>query len=143
MVQDSERADDVSRQRGQIMPFLGLAVLLAHGGSFFAWDWEAVAAWQMGIWTVLAIAGLGVLMTGGRWLVPGRLRALADDEVTRANRSAAIEMGFLVSMLTAIVVFLLAPLEPLTAQRGAHLVFSLGLASALIAFGAAEGRSVE
>jgi len=142
MDSDTEKADKASWGRAVAAPFLGLAVLLAHQGVFFNWDWDAVNFVAMGIWTALALGVLVVAVSGGSWLVPRSLRPLANDDVTRANRDKAVMRGFIAAMITAMIVFVVAPFEPLSAQRAAHLIVSFGLAMTLLSFGLEEIRSL-
>ncbi|ODT70164.1 MAG: hypothetical protein ABS75_13710 [Pelagibacterium sp. SCN 63-23] len=138
MESDAEKAERLSRGRAVAWPFLGLAVLVAHQGVFFAWNWDNVGILPMVIWTVLAIGMVALTLTGGRRLLPKRLRAFAEDEVTRANRDTAIRMGFLAGLIMSIIVFVVAPFEPLPAQRAAHLIFSMSLGISFLVFGLRE-----
>lgn len=138
MESDAEKAEKLSRNRAVAWPFLGLAVLVAHQGVFFAWTWDDVGILPMVIWTVLAIGMIVLTLTGGRWLLPKRLRALAEDEVTRANRDTAIRMGFIAALVMSIIVFVVAPFDPLPAQRAAHLIFSMSLGISFLVFGLRE-----
>jgi hypothetical protein len=134
MKTDIERADAFSRQ--QVWYMLALAaVLVTHQALFFSWDWEAVTLEQTMTWTILALGVLLALMTHGKWFTPRRVRELVNDEVTRANRTKAIERGFIAAMLAAILVFAISPFEPVSAQRAAHLIVTVGLATALVVFG--------
>ena len=138
----TETADRMSWGRAMMAPFLGLAMLLAHQGVFFNWDWDAVNFIAMAIWTILALVVLVIAVTGGTWLMPRRIRAIADDEVFRANRDRAIRLGFITAIGVGMLVFVVAPFEPLSAQRAAHLIVSFSLAMALLTFGLAELRSL-
>lgn len=140
MTTDTERADEISRQRAQYLPFLPL-LLLSHQGLFFSWEWRAVSLVQTVTWAVLVLAMLFALMTGGNWFTPRKVRELMNDEVTRANRAKAIERGFIGAVLTAILVFVVSPIEPITGQRAAHLIVSIGLAIALAVFGLEERKA--
>ena len=94
-------------------------------------------------WAVLAAAALILVLTGGSLLLPKAVRQLADDEVTAANWAYAIRSGFGVAMGIAILVFVMAPTFPLEAQRAAHLIFSAGMGTTLVLFGARERKSLD
>ena len=144
MSTDTEKADTISRRRAQYMPFLAV-LLLAQQSLFISWDGRAVTLVQTVAWIVLAVIAevvLFAIVTGGNWFASARVRALANDEVTRANRAKAIERGFVAAMLTAILVFAISPIEPITAQRAAHLIVSIGLAVTLLVFGLEERKGL-
>lgn len=141
MSTDTEKADTISRRRAQYMPFLAV-LLLAQQSLFISWDGRAVTLVQTVAWIVLALIVLFAIVTGGNWFASARVRALANDEVTRANRAKAIERGFVAAMLTAILVFAISPIEPITAQRAAHLIVSIGLAVTLLVFGLEERKGL-
>jgi general stress protein CsbA len=141
MTTDTEKADAVSRRRAQYMPFLAVA-LLAQQSLFVSWDGRTVTLAQTAAWIVLALVVLFAIVTGGNWFANPRVRQLANDEVTRANRAKAIVRGFIAAMLTAVLVFAVSPIEPITAQRAAHLIVSIGLAVTLLVFGLEERKSL-
>ncbi|MBB5716257.1 hypothetical protein [Sphingomonas aerophila] len=137
-----DRADALSRRRALMMPFLAV-LLLAQQSLFWNSDWRAVSIVQLAAWTVIVVVMLWALVTGGGFLLPRDVRALANDEVTEANRAIAIRRGFVASILTAMIVFAASPFEPITAQRAAHLIVSLGLAITLLSFGLLERKSLD
>lgn len=136
-----DHAEAVSRRRARFMPFLAV-LLLAQQSAFWGWDGRAVTIVQMGVWIVMVVAMVWILLTGGGFRVPRDVKALADDEVTQANRAIAIRRGFLAAILAGILVFVVSPFEPITAQRAAHLIVSIGLAVALLSFGILENKSL-
>ena len=141
MPSDFETADSFDKGRASAAPFLGLVILLAQQGILFAWEWGSQSVMQTAVWLIFAATMLALLMTGGTWLLPSRVRAVANDEVSRANRAIAIQAGFAVTMVTGLIVWVVAPFEPLHAQRAANLIVSMGLGSAFAAFAMAEIRS--
>lgn len=142
MPSDIERADRISLGRAVIAPFIGAAMLGAQQWLFFGRDWDALSPWQLGIWAVLAVLVLALVLTGGSWFVPKSLRAHVDDEASRIHRLQALVGGFLAMMITALLVFVVSPFEPLEAQRAAHIIISMGLGVSLAGFGLAEVRAL-
>lgn len=132
------QADKASNARARILPFFGFALLAVQQWLFFGREWEDVAVWQLGLWLVIAVVALLVLVTGGGWFQPREVRALLNDEVSSANRQRAIAAAFVTTIVTAMLVFAISPFEPLSAQRAAHLICSLGLGVGLFGFGLAE-----
>lgn len=141
MQHDIERADKFARGRALMAPFLGLLVLLAQQGLFFAWDWGSDSLVQIFVWLGFALVMLALLLTGGGWFLPARIRKIANDEVTRANRQRAITVGFVVAMVTGFLVWAISPFDPLHAQRAANLIVSVSLGCAFVAYGTAEMAS--
>lgn len=143
MKSEIERADTVDRRRAQVAPFLGLLVLSANQWLFFGASWDAVSMTQMIIWLVLMLVVLGIVLTGGNWPLPKAVRRLTDDEATRASAGKALKRGFAATMVTALIVFVVAPFEPISAQRAAHLIISTGLGLALLVFGLEERHNLD
>ncbi|GAA0738912.1 hypothetical protein [Sphingomonas japonica] len=135
-----EQADIAARSRATYAPFAGVALLSVQQWLFFSREWNDVGALQLGAWLVLAILALLFLMTGGMWFRSAQVRALANDETTERSRQVAIKAGFLSALVTALIVFAVSPFEPLSAQRAAHIICSLGLGIALVVFGIEERR---
>jgi hypothetical protein len=138
MADDYETAEKFAQGRAIMAPFLGLLVLMMQQGIFFAWDWGSDSLLQILVWMGFAVLMLLLLLTGGGWFLSKRVRNLANDEVTRANRQRGITIGFVVAMLTGFLVWAVSPFEPLHAQRAANLIVSMGLGCAFLAYGIAE-----
>ena len=138
---DFENADRFAETRATMAPFIGLLILVAQQGIFFAWDWGSDSLVQIAIWLAFAIFMLVLLLTGGGWMLPARVRRIADDEVTRANRQLAITTGFIVAMVMGFLVWAVSPFEPLHAQRAANIIVSSSLGCAFVAYGMAERRT--
>ena len=99
---DIETADRLSRRRARMLPVAGddlphasrRAISPTAGEGDRTVDHVKIAAWL-----VLSIVLLLALTTGGFWFKPKAVRALMDDEVTRANRADALKLGFIATML--------------------------------------------
>jgi hypothetical protein len=143
MISEIERADRISRSRALAAPFIGVAALSVQQWLFFGREWDELSSLQLGIWAILAALALLVLIGGGKWLTPRSLRPFVHDESSRDNRLKAIFGGFTVAMLTALLVFLVSPFEPLSAQRAAHIIISMGLGVSLLSFGITELRALD
>ena len=82
-----------------------------------------------------------VLITGGAWFHPRAVRRLANDEVTRAHRDASLGIGFVASMATCIVIYLVSISASVPGREAAHLIMSVGIATALVRFAFLERRA--
>lgn len=138
MTDDFERAEQFSQGRALMAPFFGLLVLLMQQGIFFAWDWGSDSLVQILVWLTFALVMLVLLLTGGGWFLPRRVRNIANDEVTKANRQRGITVGFVVAMIVGFLVWAISPFEPLHAQRAANIIVSMALGCAFVAYGTAE-----
>lgn len=143
---DIETADRLTRRRARMLPLL-VIIFLTQQASYFAAVAEegtrTVDHVKIGAWLVLSIVMLLALTTGGFWLKPARIRALMDDEVTRANRTEAFRIGFLVTMVGAIALYFVTWFEPVSGREAIHLLMTLGLAAALLRFGFLERRALK
>ena len=84
---------------------------------------------------------LVVLMTGGGLLRGAAMRAMLNDETTRVHRADALGWGFVVAMLTGIMMYIIGSAS--IGERGAvHLIVSFGVATALLRFGLLERRAM-
>lgn len=137
-----ERADELSRRRSRMFPMLAI-IFLAQQASYItdAHGGRAVDHFKVGAWVVMSLALLIALYTGGAWLRGREMRALLNDETTRANRATALGQGFLAAILTAIVAYFINQFEPVRGDEVAHLVVTIGIAIALIRFGVLERRA--
>ena len=131
-------ADRITRMHARMTPVLGLIVLLVHQGVLFSWNWTAVAWWQIAIWLGFIAVVLTLLMTGGALFVPRRIRELANDELTRANRAIAIQTGFFTAMFIAVLFVVVSPFDPIEGQRAGHMLISISLGVSRLVFGLRE-----
>ena len=96
---------------------------------------------RLGGWTALALVILAGLVTGGFWMKPKAVRELMEDEITRAHRAQALSLGFALSMLTGIALFVLQVFVPMDAPEVIHAMLSAGGGAALVRFSILERRA--
>jgi hypothetical protein len=137
-----ETADRLSRRRARMLPVLAV-VFLAQQAAYFAdpGDGRAVAQVRIGAWVVMGLVLLLALVTGGAFFRSAEVRALLNDEVTRANRARAFEAGFVSAMLSAMLLFCLRGALEFSVGEVIHLIVSAGMVSALVIFGMLERRA--
>lgn len=85
-------------------------------------------------WLAMAMMLMLVLRTGGMWLRDPAVRALANDDVTRANRAEAAEWGFSAAILVAAVGVVTASLTAMPALFALRMVILVGLFTATMRF---------
>jgi len=139
-----ERAEELGRRRARMLPFLAI-IYLCQQATFFSGDappgLRDVDHVKIGAWLVLSLVLLLALATNGFWFQRREIRELINDEQTRANRASAMSVGFIASMLGAMVVYFVEQFEPVSAREAIHIILSLGLGAALIRFGMLERRA--
>lgn len=140
----SERADDLSRRRARILPVLAIIYITQQASYITIRSGPAdrpVDQMKISAWLVLSAVLLAAIATNGFWLQRREVRAMIDDEGTRANRSDAMRFGFIFAMLTCIVVYFITMFEPVNGRDAVHIVMSDGLGAALIRWGWLERRA--
>jgi hypothetical protein len=125
--------------------------LLAQGGLFVTWQWLFFfTAEEQGVsaadqprtvtWLVGVLALLLLLGTGGALLRSPAVRALLDDEQTRADCAAAFTSGFWAATAAAILLYLFDLFEPVDGGAAIHLMLSAGIGAAFATFALREIR---
>jgi hypothetical protein len=142
-----EEADRLSRRRARMLPVLAI-IFITQQAAYFSDRFEGAGAAvravdhvKIGAWVILSVVLLLALTTGGFWFKSREVRALLDDEVTRAHRAAALQLGFIVTMIAAFAIYLLIQFEPMSARDSIHLLVTIGIATALVRFGMLERRA--
>ena len=139
---DVATADRLGRRRARMLPVLGI-FFISQQAAFFANPpgERGVDHVRIGAWVAMTAVILFVLNSRGFWFRPAKVRAMIDDEVTRANRTSAMHWGFVAAMLAGIGVYVLQGVMQLTAREAIHLIVSAGIVMALMRFGLLERRS--
>ncbi|HEX8366758.1 MAG TPA: hypothetical protein VF603_15875 [Allosphingosinicella sp.] len=141
---DVEYADRLGRMRARMLPALAL-MFIVQQISFFTSRIEdparLVDSVKIGAWLVMSIALLLILTTDGAWLQRPSVRALLNDEATRAHRAAAARVGFIASTLGGVCLYFISFLEPVGGRDAIHLLVTISLAAALLRFGFLERRA--
>ena len=140
----AEEADQLSRRRARMLPFLAV-IYLSQQVSFFAdagSGERAVDHVKVGAWVVLSLVLLAALTTKGFWLRRREVRDMIDDELTKAHRAEALGWGFIMSTLGAIGLYFVSMFEPMGAREAIHVSVSLGIAAAIVRFGMLERRAL-
>ena len=138
----SHEADRLGGRRARV--FLILAIFyLGQQATFFAspLGTRTVDHFKIGAWAVMSAVLLGALVTGGFWLRKPALRAMLNDELSRAHRANALGVGFVLAMLTGIILYLVGTAVPMTDREVIHLIVSVGIGGALIRFALLERRA--
>ena len=138
-------ADRLARRRSNILIASAMA-FMASQGVFFSkiaeWDRAGglgtIDAVQILAWFAMAAGLLVLLFTGGGWFRSPKVRALLNDESSRANRRKALSIAFANTMLMGFAISFLTLFKPVSGRETVYLMMTIGIASALLAFGTAE-----
>ncbi|HEV2865673.1 MAG TPA: hypothetical protein VGX37_04100 [Allosphingosinicella sp.] len=135
-----ERADRNSRSRGWCMA-IGAVVLLVLSG-FSAWGIpHGTTDLPRAItWLVLTLLWLGILATGGGLMLGRQVRRLMNDEVSTQNRRRALETGFWVAMMAAVVLYFASLAEPIGVRSALAMLTELAIATSLLRYAWLELR---
>jgi hypothetical protein len=142
---DFDTAERLSRRRARVLPMLAI-IFISQQAAFFS-DGAVVEparnvdVLKVSAWMVLSLVMLLALWSNGFWFRSKAVRALLDDEATRAHRADAMSLGFLCAILAAIGLYVLSMIEPLHVREALHLVVSTGIAVAMLRFGFLERRA--
>ena len=143
---NAETADRLVRRRARMMPALA-GMFIAQQAVYFTGTrmdegTRLVNYVAIGGYLALSVVLLVGLATGGGWLKSAGVRALANDESTRANRAEAFRLGFLATMIASLALYVLSLFEPLGAREAIHILMAAGIATALLRFGLLERRAL-
>jgi ABC-type Fe3+ transport system permease subunit len=135
----SEQAERLARRRARMLPVLAI-FYLAQQVSFFASPpgTRMVDHFKIGAWAAMSAVLLAALVTGGFWLRKPELRAMLNDELSRAHRADALATGFVLAMLAGIILYVVGTAFPMNDREVIHLIVSVGIGAALIRFGMLE-----
>ncbi len=141
---DIEAADRVGRRRARLSVALAVMLLLQQVAfsvspppSHLARPVDYVG---FAGWVSLSIVLVLFLWTGGMWRSRRTVRALLNDDDARANRAAAMSLGFVVAMAVALLVHIVSLFMIVGLNQAIHLIVSCGIVTALLRFGILERR---
>lgn len=139
----AEQAERLSARRARLFPVLAILYLGQQASFFAAADAGRTADhFKIGAWVVMSVVLLAVLISGGAFARKRELRDMLNDETSRAHRSDALGVGFVMAMVTAIIVYVLATATPIGTREAIHIIVSVGIAAAMIRFSMLERRAM-
>lgn len=140
----SERADFLSRRRARMLPMLAILYFMQQTTYYRSTanpHPRPIDHVWVGAWVILSLIILAGLATKGFWLQPREVRELIDDESSRANRLEGLRIGFILAVLTAVLLYFVDQYSTMTAREAIHIILSIGLGAALLRFGMLERRA--
>lgn len=145
---DNDTADQLMGKRARMMPALA-AMFVAQQATYFSGTrldegkLRLVNYIAISGWLVLSVVLLFGLVTGGTLLRGRGVRELMNDENTQANRASAFQLGFVVTMGGAMLLYILSLFTPVGGREAIHVLVTIGIATALLRFGLLERRALK
>ena len=117
----ADRAEELSSRRARMFPVLAI-IFLAQQASYItdAHGGRPVDHVKVGAWVVMSLALLLALYSGGGWLRGRAMREMLNDESSRVHRANALGTGFVVAMVTAIGLYVVNSISPMTGREAIH-----------------------
>jgi heme/copper-type cytochrome/quinol oxidase subunit 2 len=140
-VHDVEVAERMGRARSRLFFVLAIVFFAGQSAYFASSPATRDSHARVGAWLILVILMLMLLATGGFLLRGRKVRDLLNDEMSRHNRLAAQAMGFWVTVISALVVYVESMFDPVTFNEAIHIIVTLGVGAALISFAVRERRA--
>jgi hypothetical protein len=135
-------ADRLGRKRARMLPVLAIFFLTQQAAFFANPPGErAVDHVRVGAWVLMTAVILLALHSRLPLFRSREVRAILDDEQTRANRASAMHWGFLATVIAGITIYSVLGVAPMSAREAIHLVVSAGIVVALVRFGFLERRA--
>ena len=139
-------AERLSKRRAKIMLFQGLLFMIWQVNFFSSphGEWHqlrSVDQVKISAFIVWAAVLLVLIATGGAWFRSREVKALLNDETTRAHRQMAQASGFWGAMAAALSLYLLSLFSEVKLVEAVHLVLSAGIFTVLIRFAQLERRA--
>jgi heme/copper-type cytochrome/quinol oxidase subunit 2 len=140
-IEEVEAADRMGRKRSQIFFVLAMVFFAGQTAYFTSSPATRDSHARVGGWLILVILILLLLATGGFLLRGHKVRDLLNDETSRLNRLASQALGFWVTIITALVIYVESIFEPVSLNEGVHIIVTLGVGAALISFALRERKA--
>ena len=137
---DIELAERHARTRALIMSVMAVVLLIL---GLLGWEDNASSMTPLlrhGMWAATILFWLLILATGGWLKLSGDVRRLMNDEVARANRSAALQLGFWTAMLLALGLYFASLAWTLSLREGMRILADVTIAAALLRYAWLELR---
>ena len=132
MQSDDALAERLMKRRANALFVLSLVFVVTQGS--FIGGRSAPGVLHISAWVVMAVVLLAFFATGGGWTRSKAVRALMNDESTRIHRARATTVAFYNMMASGVVIYGLGMIKPVSGGEAAHLIMTVGIASALMAF---------
>ncbi len=139
-----EFAHRISRRRvlGITLATLAFLAVQLVARPVFRSDGYGASGWRAYAWAFNAFGLLLLILPigGAKW--GARVRALVNDEISRANAHTAATWGFWLAMVIALGVYIVGPDHGMSTREAAYLVVTPTVGVVLLAFAWLESRAL-
>ena len=147
MTNDTELAERLTRSRARMIPVL-VVLFSTQQAAYFANTGENYLATgpdrvRLAAWLVMSLVLLVFLATGGAFFRSARVRALLNDETTKAHRADAASKGFWVAMIFCFFLYGISMYEVMDARTAIHIIMTVGIGVSLLRFAVLERRALK
>jgi cytochrome b561 len=141
-----EIAERAQRRRNRMLWLAPMLFFIWQGAFFSSYatphaPLRTVELVSLGSHLFLGLVLLLLLATGGGWRYGKTVRALLDDESTRAHRAQAYGAGFWALALCVLALYAAAPFVRMEAGDIAHILLSVAVAVPALRFVMLERRA--
>ena len=141
-----EIAERAQRRRNRMLWLAPMLFFIWQGAFFSSYGsphtpMRTVEIVSLGSHLFLGVVLLFLLATGGGWRYGKAVRALLDDEATRAHRAQAYAAGFWALTLCALGLYVAAPFVRMKLGEAAHILLSVAVAVPAMRFVMLERRA--
>lgn len=142
----AEIAESIQRRRIRVL-WAQSVLFVIWQGAFFTTRHDlnaplrSVDHVRLSAFAVWAAAMLVLLASGGGLFRGKAVRALLDDEVTRAHRAAAFQWGYWAMVLSSLVLYILSQYVAVTPVEAVHTILTLGVIFPAMRYVILERRS--
>jgi hypothetical protein len=139
-------AERAQRRRNRMLWLAPMLFFIWQGAFFSSYaaphtPLRTVEIFSLGSHLFLGVVLLFLLATGGGWRYGKAVRALLDDEATRAHRAQAYAWGFWALTLCVLTLYATAPFVRLATGEIAHILLSVAVAVPALRFVMLERRA--
>ena len=134
-----ENVERTARVRAGLMA-LAAVVLLVNAAMMYGDRHYGEPGARGAGWVIVLLLWLFLLWNGGGLRLRAPMRALLNDELSLQNRSRALTLGFFVTVLAGLAVYLVSWRAEVGSADAIRLPASIGIAAALLRYAWLEAR---
>jgi hypothetical protein len=140
-VSQANEAEKALRRRSRVVAVLAVLLMSAQGATLAATEHvtlnggRSVDQVQVGAFVAFALALMLFVLTGGR---RAKKYPQMNDELVQANRASALKLGYVVTMLALIGVYVAMLLVPMDVTKYIPLLITFGIVVPALRFSLLE-----
>ncbi|MGE5721339.1 MAG: hypothetical protein ACM3YM_02670 [Sphingomonadales bacterium] len=136
---DIDLVDKLARKRAHMATALAAAFIAVQATDISNRRADGHFDIPFALWTALLLV---ILLYGGGMFRSAKVRDALNDETTRAHRRAAMACGFIVTLGSAFIVYVLSFFDEVTTRQAVRLIITVAVAGTLLRFAGLERRAL-